>query len=547
MIAQWMFGAVVFTALCALASFAAERALRALRRPSRAPWALAMTIGALWPLVAPLILTPIAPIATVTTGVFSELSPAPTGPGPAMTDMIPSFWLERLDTMLVTVWVLASALLFAQVVLAVRTIRDVRRHAKPMRVDDEQVLVDALLGPAVIGLRNPTIVIPAWLLELDDALQSLVLRHEREHCRTHDARLVWLATTITTLLPWNLALWWMAHRLRDAMEIDCDARTLRPTDDRTLYAKLLLLIAQQKSSARFAPMLSNSTSQLHKRILAMHATPPRYPLLRAALATAVALVAVATACSSRMASNIVSPAPVPSAEPTTVTTTDALADGPATLVPSSRGPAFPVSLKAAGVSGSVLAQFVVNHDGSVDTTTLKVMRSTDPAFAAAVRAELSSLRYSPARVGGRAVRQLVTQAFQFVAENARAAVITPRTLDSSPNARSAASPGNIATAANKIYFDFQVEVPAQLRVGRGPEYPKSLRDAGVQGQVLTQFVVDSTGRVDMRTFKVLKSDHELFSDAVRTVLTDMQFVPATIGGKGVSQLLQTPFKFSISR
>ena len=546
MIAQWMFGAVVFTALCALASFAAERALRALRRPSRAPWALAMTIAALWPLVAPLILTPIAPIANVTVGVFSELSPAPTGPGSAMTDMIPSFWLERLDTMLVTVWVLASALLFAQVVLAVRTIRDVRRHAKPMRVDNEQVLVDALLGPAVIGLRNPTIVIPAWLLELDDALQSLVLRHEREHCRTHDARLVWLATTITTLLPWNLALWWMAHRLRDAMEIDCDARTLRSADDRTLYAKLLLLIAQQKSSARFAPMLSNSTSQLHTRILAMHATPPRYPLFRAALATAVALVAVATACSSRMASNIVSPAAVPSAEPTTVTTTDALADGPATLVPSSRGPAFPASLKAAGVSGSVLAEFVVNNDGSVDTTTLKVMRSTDPAFAQAVRAELSSLRYSPARVGGRAVRQLVTQAFQFVAENARAAVITPQMSNASLIARPQ-SPVQIAMDEHKAYFDFQVEVPAKLRAGQGPQYPKSLRDAGVQGQVLTQFVVDSKGRVDMRTFKVLKSDHELFSDAARAALADMQFDPATIGGRGVSQLLQTPFKFSISR
>ena len=229
-----------------------------------------------------------------------------------------------------------------------------------------------------------------------------------------------------------------------------------------------------------------------------------------------------------------------------MTSTDALADGPATLVPSSRGPAFPASLKAAGVSGSVLAQFVVNHDGSVDTTTLKVMRSTDPAFAQAVRAELSSLRYSPARVGGRAVRQLVTQAFQFVAENARAAVITPQASNASAIARPK-SPVQIAMDEHTAYFDFQVEVPAKPRAGRGPEYPKLLRDAGVQGQVLTQFVVDSKGRVDMRTFKVLKSDHELFSDAARAALADMQFDPATIGGRGVSQLLQTPFKFSISR
>ena len=38
-----------------------------------------------------------------------------------------------------------------------------------------------------------------------------------------------------------------------------------------------------------------------------------------------------------------------------------------------------------------------------------------------------------------------------------------------------------------------------------------LRSANVEGEVLAQFVVDTTGRADMSTFKVLKSTHELFT------------------------------------
>ena len=38
-----------------------------------------------------------------------------------------------------------------------------------------------------------------------------------------------------------------------------------------------------------------------------------------------------------------------------------------------------------------------------------------------------------------------------------------------------------------------------------------LRSANVEGEVLAQFVVDTTGRAEMGTFKVLKSSHDLFT------------------------------------
>ena len=51
----------------------------------------------------------------------------------------------------------------------------------------------------------------------------------------------------------------------------------------------------------------------------------------------------------------------------------------------------------------------------------------------------------------------------------------------------------------------------------------------------------------MSTLKILKSDHELFSLAVREALAQMTFEPAQVGGRNVKQLMLSPFQFSLSK
>ena len=98
------------------------------------------------------------------------------------------------------------------------------------------------------------------------------------------------------------------------------------------------------------------------------------------------------------------------------------------------------------------------------------------------------------------------------------------------------------------YFDFQVEKPVVMAPGsQGPAYPDMLRSAGIEGQVLAQFVVDTTGRADMSSFKALKSDNDLFTTAVKNALQRMRFLPAEVGGRKVKQLVQQPFQFSLNR
>ncbi|HEY4306259.1 MAG TPA: energy transducer TonB [Gemmatimonadaceae bacterium] len=80
-----------------------------------------------------------------------------------------------------------------------------------------------------------------------------------------------------------------------------------------------------------------------------------------------------------------------------------------------------------------------------------------------------------------------------------------------------------------------------------PRYPEVLRSAGIDGHVLVQFTVDTTGRVDANSIRVLESTHELFTRAVREALGSFRFIPAQVAGHRVSALAQMPFEFHITR
>ena len=102
--------------------------------------------------------------------------------------------------------------------------------------------------------------------------------------------------------------------------------------------------------------------------------------------------------------------------------------------------------------------------------------------------------------------------------------------------------------SDQPYFEFQVEKPVVPAPGStSPRYPDMLRQAGVEGEVLAQFVVDTTGRAEANSLKILKSSHDLFVQSVRNALPQMKFIPAEVGGRKVKQLVQQPFTFSISK
>jgi hypothetical protein len=77
-------------------------------------------------------------------------------------------------------------------------------------------------------------------------------------------------------------------------------------------------------------------------------------------------------------------------------------------------------------------------------------------------------------------------------------------------------------------------------------FPPELFASGTGGIVIAEFVVDSTGEVDPKTFGVLSSTHPLFSRAVQDALLGVHFVPAQARGHAVRQIVQMQFRFDPS-
>lgn len=83
------------------------------------------------------------------------------------------------------------------------------------------------------------------------------------------------------------------------------------------------------------------------------------------------------------------------------------------VVPGSAPPRYPEVLRSSGVQGRVTAVFVVDEHGRAEEASFRFPRSDDPLFEEAVRAALRRMRFIPAEVDGRKVRQLVQMPFVF--------------------------------------------------------------------------------------------------------------------------------------
>ena len=97
--------------------------------------------------------------------------------------------------------------------------------------------------------------------------------------------------------------------------------------------------------------------------------------------------------------------------------------------------------------------------------------------------------------------------------------------------------------ADNAYFEFEVESRSCRRPTPQRRSTGHPGEAGVEDPV--SFVVDTTGRADIASFKVIRTSHELFATAVKNALPRMRFIPAEVGDKKVRQLVQQPFSFAI--
>ena len=138
------------------------------------------------------------------------------------------------------------------------------------------------------------------------------------------------------------------------------------------------------------------------------------------------------------------------------------------------------------------------------------------------------------RGGGSCGAIVIWTGFEERRRKARRAAVPPVELDKQVEDR-------LLFTADQVDVAARADSAAVIR----PSYPDSLFRGRVTGQVLVEFVVDTSGLVVVESISAVSSSHALFTEAVRRALRDARFHPATLAGRRVRQLVQLPVKFEM--
>jgi TonB-dependent SusC/RagA subfamily outer membrane receptor len=336
LIVGWMTQAIVVSALLALAALLLQKlAGRAL--PNRLVWSGALFSSLVLVLVAPLRMAP--PAANTVTEIAVVGTPGAAAPmtQPALWRVAMQTWSSNVDRVLTApvewsattiggaldrapiaarlavtaVWPLSTLLVLAAFGVSYRRHRAELALAELHDIDGVTVSVTEALGPAVIGVRAPRIVVPAWLLERSAHEQRLVTTHEQSHIAAHDPLLLLSACLAVALMPWNPIAWFALARLRLAIELDCDRRVLGTGASPRHYGQLLIELSShvprfmhvgiaRPPLALTSPAFSYHASHLERRLITMTSRPSQFLRSRRFASGLLAAVALLAACESQL-------------------------------------------------------------------------------------------------------------------------------------------------------------------------------------------------------------------------------------------------------
>jgi len=100
---------------------------------------------------------------------------------------------------------------------------------------------------------------------------------------------------------------------------------------------------------------------------------------------------------------------------------------------------------------------------------------------------------------------------------------------------------------DQVFIDSVVEERPEILSGPQLQYPDLLRQAGVQGRVLVQAIIDTTGRAEPQSVKIIQSPNAGFDQPAKNYVLHALFRPARVHGRAVRVLLNLPIDFKVKR
>jgi murein DD-endopeptidase MepM/ murein hydrolase activator NlpD len=131
---------------------------------------------------------------------------------------------------------LSAADLQAHGAFATSQLREIAQHKLTV------MRTDVPISPLLIGVRRPSLLLPAHLDTLGTAQQQMIIAHELHHWRVRDPFFLAIAAALQIVFWFNPTLRWMAKQMEWALELSCDQHVLagRPQHQRKQYAAALL-------------------------------------------------------------------------------------------------------------------------------------------------------------------------------------------------------------------------------------------------------------------------------------------------------------------
>jgi TonB family protein len=100
-------------------------------------------------------------------------------------------------------------------------------------------------------------------------------------------------------------------------------------------------------------------------------------------------------------------------------------------------------------------------------------------------------------------------------------------------------------AADQVYAEAAVDERAKIVSAPPLDYPPALRQAGLQGRVTVQAVIDTLGRAEPASLKIVAHPNAAFDQSARAYVLHAVFRPARVKGRAVRVLIRVPVDYRI--
>jgi protein TonB len=103
------------------------------------------------------------------------------------------------------------------------------------------------------------------------------------------------------------------------------------------------------------------------------------------------------------------------------------------------------------------------------------------------------------------------------------------------------------TSLNQLFYQEVVDDPPRLISVPAMRYPEALRTAGVEGRVVIEVVIDTTGHPEAESLRIVVGDRMAFEEEATRLVLGSLFRPGRVRGRRVRALVKVPVAFALTR